>query len=106
MLRGLVHEAPNGQYQITDQYQTADSPAGAGGNNGYGATATTTAAAGGGLETSTSTTAASGSVAGGVDSHLDSFFQSHALTREDVLVLAAGAQIVLWLMLLYLEVSE
>ncbi|SEN04345.1 hypothetical protein SAMN05216388_1001231 [Halorientalis persicus] len=39
-------------------------------------------------------------------SHLDSFFASSGWTRVDVLVVAAGMQIALWLVLLYLEVTE
>ena len=42
----------------------------------------------------------------GVNSHLDSFFQSSALTREDVLVVAAVVQMLAWAALLYLEVNK
>jgi len=42
----------------------------------------------------------------GLESHLDSFFNSSGWTREDVLVIAAALQIGLWLALLYLEVTE
>ncbi|WP_336001451.1 hypothetical protein [Halorientalis halophila] len=40
-----------------------------------------------------------------VNSHLDSFFDSSGWTREDVLVVAAGVQLVAWAALLYLEVN-
>lgn len=48
----------------------------------------------------------SGTEYASIDSHLDSFFQSHAVTREDVLVLAGVFQAAMWLALLYLEVSD
>lgn len=84
MLRGLVHESASGQYTITDQYQATGAPAAPGQPAQHGGPV-------GGVDTSASTTAAGdpGAVAT-VDSHLDSFFESHALTREDVMVVAAG----------------
>jgi|GEM_PF-6481876 len=39
-------------------------------------------------------------------SHLDSFFASSGWTREDVMVVAAGVQIAMWIALLYLEVKN
>jgi hypothetical protein len=39
-------------------------------------------------------------------SHLDSFFASSGWTREDVMVVAAGVQLLMWVALLYLEVTE
>ena len=39
-------------------------------------------------------------------SHLDSFFASTGWTREDVMVVAASLQIIMWLALLYLEITE
>ena len=39
-------------------------------------------------------------------SHLDTFFANSGWTRDDVLVVAAVANVSLWLILLYLEVSE
>lgn len=39
-------------------------------------------------------------------SHLDSFFANSGWTREDVMVVAAGAQLGMWIMLLYLEVKN
>jgi len=47
----------------------------------------------------TSSTAASAS-------HLDSFFDGSRWTREDVMVVAATIQIVMWLALLYVEVKH
>ncbi|MGB9987316.1 hypothetical protein [Salarchaeum japonicum] len=44
--------------------------------------------------------------AASLDSHLDSFFDASGWTREDVMVVAAGIQILMWMALLYLEVSE
>ncbi|MCU4716863.1 hypothetical protein [Halapricum hydrolyticum] len=38
-------------------------------------------------------------------SHLDSFFEGSQWTREDVMVVAASIQIVMWLALLYVEVK-
>ena len=39
-------------------------------------------------------------------SHLDSFFASSGWTREDIMVVAAGVQLLMWVALLYLEVTE
>jgi len=72
---------------------------------GYGLTATTTSATTtGGSSPPEQPLAVEGNTA--EMSHLDSFFAQSGWTREDVLVVAAGMQIALWLVLLYLEVTE
>ena len=40
------------------------------------------------------------------ESHFDSIFASSGWTREDVMVVAAGVQLLMWVALLYLEVTE
>jgi hypothetical protein len=55
--------------------------------------------------TTTAATSTQG-VAGAVDSRLDSFFRRSTLTREDVLVIGAVFQVLAWMLLLYLEVTE
>lgn len=97
MLGGLVHQTEggpevNGKYMVTD--------ASIGGNSQASVTMT------GGTETTASVTSMEGSASGALNSHLDSFFQNHAMTREDVLVVAAVVQLVAWSALLYLEVSD
>lgn len=62
---------------------------------------TTSGSSGSGLETSIDVESTST-----IDSHLDSFFATHAITREDVMVVAASIQLVMWVSLLYLEVSK
>jgi len=100
MLGGLVHQTDDGP-QVTAAYTAAGSQFG-GNSQAPAATASTAA------ETTASVTSTAGEqpVTGEVNSHLDSFFQSHALTREDVLVLAAFVQLLAWAALLYLEVNE
>ncbi|GAA0648758.1 hypothetical protein [Salarchaeum japonicum] len=44
--------------------------------------------------------------AASIDSHLDSFFSGSGWTREDIMVVAAGIQILMWTALLYLEVQK
>jgi|GEM_PF-5008029 len=104
MLRGLVTDTEDGP-QVSNTY-TATDTALAGGNSEGAVTAT---AGGPSTETAASVTSTSGgqqAVVGEVNSHLDSFFATSALTREDVLVVAAVVQMLAWAMLLYLEVNE
>ena len=96
---GLITVTESGEYSVNDEYTD-------------GGGASTTGAAGGppssgqpAAQVSTST-AASTTTAGGVNSHLDSWFDTHAMTREDVLVLAAIIQLVGWVALLYIEVQR
>jgi hypothetical protein len=103
MLRGLVHETEDGP-QVSTAY-TATDTAPTGGNSS-GAVAAT--AGGQSTDTTASVTSTSGdpTVDAAVNSHLDSFFATSALTREDVLVVAAVVQMLAWGALLYLEVSD
>jgi len=101
MIGGLVHQTADGP-QVT-----AAHTAGAGGptgGNSQGPTATATSATGGAEASVTDTS--DPTAIGAVDSHLDSFFEQHALTRNDVVVLLGIVQSVAWLTLLYLEVSN
>jgi hypothetical protein len=105
---GLVHEnAENGGASVTTT-STSASQSGGNSNGGGGAAVTTTTSTTGSAATDyvnhdANDTAA---MARNVNSHLDTFFRRRAMTREDVLVLASMAQVGLWLVLLYLEVSE
>lgn len=69
---------------------------------GYGLTATSAATsqpdAG---EASITTTSGQAGI-----SHLDSFFEQSGWTREDVLVVAAALDVVMFALIIYLEVSE
>lgn len=103
MLRGLVHETESGP-QVSNAYTATDTSQ-TGGNSSSEVTVT----AGGSstnAEASVTSTAGEPSVDATVNSHLDSFFATSALTREDVLVVASVVQMFAWGALLYLEVNE
>lgn len=88
------------QMHVMGGLQTTSTGASGGNNSNAGAGAGT---GGGGLETDVEV---SGATVANVDSHLDSFFATHGVTREDVMVLAAAVQLGMWVALLYLEVSQ
>lgn len=93
---GLIHETSSGDYHIANAYTTsgASDP-----NSASGGNAATGSATGGGVDVGVDVT-------GSVDSHLDSFFATHAVTRDDVLVLAGVLNVALFLTLLYVEVAR
>jgi hypothetical protein len=105
MLRGLVHETADGP-QVSNAYTATDTTASAGGNSEDAAVTATAVGANAETAASVTSTSSEESAVAGVNSHLDSFFSTSALTREDVLVVAAVVQTLAWVVLLYLEVRE
>jgi hypothetical protein len=105
MLRGLVHDTADGP-QVSNAYTATDTTASAGGNSEGAAVTATAVGAQSDTAASVTSTAAEESAVAEVNSHLDSFFAESALTREDVLVVAAVLQLLAWAALLYLEVNE
>lgn len=73
---------------------------------GYGLTATSATTTTGQSQSAPSQTPVSVEGDRSEMSHLDSFFASSGWTREDVMVVAAGVQLLMWVALLYLEVSD
>lgn len=94
---GLIHETESGQYHVASQYQTTGAPSGAGAGSSGGQ---------GGVSVTSSTSSMDPTPAASINSHLDSWFQTHAMTREDVLVLASVVQLLGWMALLYIEVQR
>ncbi len=103
MLRGLVHQTEDGP-QVSNAYTATDTSTSPTGGNSPGEDVVAVTAGGPSTDTTASVTSTSGGQP--VNSHLDSFFETSALTREDVLVLASLVQLVAWMALLYLEVTE
>lgn len=60
-------------------------------------------ASGAGLETDVDV---EGDTIASIDSHLDSWFETHAMTREDVVLAIGLVQTGMWVALLYLELQE
>jgi len=109
MAEGLVHETDGSGPSVTATATSTGSQAGGNSNaaGGAGASVTTTTTTTGSAATDYADHGTTEpELARNVNSHLDSWFRRRAMTREDVLVMASIAQVGLWLVLIYIEVSE
>lgn len=94
MKGGLVSETSGGQWRVMDDLTASGGQSGGNSNPASG---------GPGLDTDVNV---EGTEFASIDSHLDSFFKTHAVTREDVTVVLGLFQALMWIALIYLEVSD
>lgn len=97
MQGGLAHTGSD--FVDADEFYVMGAGSGAGGNNSNSGASDPRSSLNSDVDVS-------GTEFASIDSHLDSWFATHAVTREDVLVLVGVFQAAMWLALLYLEISD